>query len=62
MDAIKELVNDVSFDLRAEGISLQAMDASHVALFTFFLRLSALMTSDAAGVLTWVFQSAVSEK
>ena len=38
VDAIKELVNDVSFDVRAEGISLQAMDASHVALVTFFLR------------------------
>jgi proliferating cell nuclear antigen len=38
IDAIKELVNDVNIELNEEGISLQAMDASHVALVSFFLK------------------------
>ena len=32
VDAIKDLVQDVNLDISSEGISLQAMDSSHVAL------------------------------
>ena len=32
VDAIKDLVQDVNLDITAQGISLQAMDSSHVAL------------------------------
>ena len=32
VDAIKELVTDVNLDIGKNGISLQAMDSSHVAL------------------------------
>ncbi|KAL0060770.1 proliferating cell nuclear antigen [Marasmius tenuissimus] len=32
LDAIKELVNDANFECNEEGINLQAMDNSHVAL------------------------------
>lgn len=32
VDAIKDLVQDVNLDISASGISLQAMDSSHVAL------------------------------
>jgi proliferating cell nuclear antigen len=38
IEALRELVTDVNLDISKEGISLQAMDASHVALVTFFLR------------------------
>ncbi|OMJ82399.1 hypothetical protein SteCoe_16944 [Stentor coeruleus] len=38
IDALRELVTDVNLDITKEGISLQAMDASHVALVTFMLR------------------------
>lgn len=38
IEALKELVTDVNLDINRDGISLQAMDASHVALVTFFLR------------------------
>ena len=38
IEALRELVADVNLDVTKEGISLQAMDASHVALVTFFLR------------------------
>ena len=38
IEALRELVTDVNLDITREGISLQAMDASHVALVTFFLR------------------------
>jgi proliferating cell nuclear antigen len=32
VDSIKELVTDVNLDVNSTGISLQAMDSSHVAL------------------------------
>ena len=32
VDAIKDLVQDVNLDITSSGISLQAMDSSHVAL------------------------------
>ena len=32
IDAIKDLVSDINLDVSAIGISLQAMDSSHVAL------------------------------
>lgn len=38
IEALKELVTDVNLEISQEGIALQAMDASHVALVTFFLR------------------------
>ena len=38
VEALKDLVSDVNLEVKADGISLQAMDASHVALVTFFLR------------------------
>ena len=38
LDAVKELVSDANFDCTDSGISLQAMDNSHVALVTFLLR------------------------
>lgn len=37
IEALKELVTDVNFECTPAGISLQAMDASHVALVTFIL-------------------------
>jgi proliferating cell nuclear antigen len=40
IEAIKDLVADVNFDVTADGISLQAMDASHVALVVLNLRAS----------------------
>lgn len=40
IEALKDLVTDVNIDCNADGISLQAMDTSHVALVTFFLRAS----------------------
>lgn len=38
MESVKELVNDANFDVTSAGISLQAMDNSHVALVALFLR------------------------
>lgn len=38
IEAIKELVTDVNFEVSENGISLQAMDASHVALVAFLLK------------------------
>ena len=32
VEAIKDLVSEVNIDVTAEGISMQAMDSSHVAL------------------------------
>ena len=32
VEAIKDLVTDVNLDVSPQGISLQAMDSSHVAL------------------------------
>ena len=40
IEAIKDLVADVNFDISSEGISLQAMDASHVALVVLHLKAS----------------------
>jgi len=38
MEAIKELVQEANFDCSSTGISLQAMDTSHVSLVALFLR------------------------
>eukprot|EP01105_Mastigella_eilhardi_P006533 TRINITY_DN18072_c0_g1_i1.p1 TRINITY_DN18072_c0_g1~~TRINITY_DN18072_c0_g1_i1.p1 ORF type:complete len:263 (-),score=117.41 TRINITY_DN18072_c0_g1_i1:114-902(-) len=38
LDAIKDLVTEVNFDCSANGISLQAMDSSHVSLVSLVLR------------------------
>ncbi|KAG6670205.1 hypothetical protein CIPAW_01G294900 [Carya illinoinensis] len=38
LEAIKDLVNDANFDCSPAGFSLQAMDASHVALVALLLR------------------------
>lgn len=38
VDALKELVNEANFDCNAAGISLQAMDTTHVALASLLLR------------------------
>ncbi|KAH9823565.1 proliferating cell nuclear antigen, N-terminal domain-containing protein [Melampsora americana] len=38
LDAIKELVTDVNFDCDEDGMKLQAMDNSHVALVALLLR------------------------
>jgi len=38
VEALRDLVTEVNLDCTAEGISLQAMDSSHVALVTFHLR------------------------
>jgi len=38
MEAIKDLVNEANFDCSSTGISLQAMDSSHVSLVALFLR------------------------
>jgi proliferating cell nuclear antigen len=35
VEAIKELVKSVNFDASNTGISMQAMDSSHVALVSF---------------------------
>lgn len=40
IEAIRELVTDVNMEISPNGISLQAMDASHVSLVTFHLRAS----------------------
>jgi proliferating cell nuclear antigen len=37
IESIKELVTDINLDVTANGISLQAMDSSHVALVTLTL-------------------------
>jgi len=38
MDSIKELVTEANFDCSSTGITLQAMDSSHVSLVALFLR------------------------
>lgn len=38
MDAITTLIEDGSFDVSSKGLSLQAMDSSHVALVSMCLR------------------------
>jgi len=42
MESIRELVTDANFDCSSSGISLQAMDSSHVSLVSFFLRAEGL--------------------
>jgi proliferating cell nuclear antigen len=37
IESIKELVTDINLDVSPTGISLQAMDSSHVALVTLSL-------------------------
>ncbi|KAG6887056.1 hypothetical protein C0995_001998 [Termitomyces sp. Mi166 len=37
LDAVKELVNDANFECNEEGITMQAMDNSHVALVSVLL-------------------------
>lgn len=38
MESIKDLVTDANFDCTSSGISLQAMDSSHVSLVALYLR------------------------
>lgn len=38
LDAIKDLVNEANFECNSEGINLQAMDTSHVALVSLYLQ------------------------
>ena len=38
VEALKELVSEVNFDVNQSGIHLQAMDSSHVCLVAFDLR------------------------
>ena len=38
VEAIKDLVTDVNLDATHEGLSLQAMDSSHVALVSLVLK------------------------
>lgn len=38
MDAIKDLVNEASWDCSGAGMSLQAMDTSHVSLVAVNMR------------------------
>lgn len=38
MEAIKELLNEASFDCSESGIQLQAMDTSHVSLVSLMLK------------------------
>ena len=38
LEAVKDLVSDANFDCNATGVSLQAMDSSHVSLVTMLLR------------------------
>lgn len=38
VDAIKDLVKNVNLDMNNEGISLQAMDSSHVALVSLHMK------------------------
>ena len=40
IESIKELVTEANFEVTSEGISIQAMDASHVALVVLVMRAS----------------------
>ena len=44
IDAIKDLVTDVNIDATPQGLSLQAMDSSHVALVSLTLGASGFHT------------------
>lgn len=37
IDAVKDLVSDVNIQITDEGLSIQAMDSSQVALVTMYL-------------------------
>ena len=39
VDSIKELVDDTNLECSASGIQLQAMDSSHVALVSLYLKM-----------------------
>jgi len=38
VDAVKDLVNEANMDVQEAGVNMQAMDSSHVSLFTLTLR------------------------
>ena len=38
LEAIKDLLNDATWDCNSSGMSLQAMDSSHVSLVALMLR------------------------
>ena len=38
LESMKDLVTDANFDCSASGVSLQAMDSSHVSLISLLLR------------------------
>jgi proliferating cell nuclear antigen len=38
IDSVKDLVTDANIDCSSTGISMQAMDSSHVSLVSLFLR------------------------
>ena len=40
IESIKELVTEANFEVTSEGISIQAMDASHVAFVVLVMRAS----------------------
>lgn len=41
IESLKDLVTEANFDLSSGGVSLQAMDSSHVALVALMLRADA---------------------
>lgn len=52
VEALRELVTNINLECTAEGIELQAMDTSHVALVTFVLRASSFDEYRCDGALT----------
>jgi proliferating cell nuclear antigen len=44
VEAVKDLVKSVNFDANSSGLSMQAMDSSHVALVSFQLDESGFAT------------------
>lgn len=44
IESLKDLVKSVNFDANSSGISMQAMDSSHVSLVSFFLHESGFST------------------
>lgn len=44
VEAIKDIVTDVNIDVNPSGISLQAMDSSHVALVSLYLSMEGFET------------------
>merc|ERR1712127_198224 len=57
VEAVKDLVTEANFDCDASGISLQAMDSSHVSLIAMQLK-----AEDDAEVVTFMFESPNQEK